>query len=144
MIKKEDCPCECHKPGLHFAHGGPCCGVEELGIDRFVITAPIMQGPFTGLLLETDEARPYAAAGPFALTYDSRELEIRRVHVDLHPYLEKIQAAYNKVAVMNLRPERITILKGEVAVHPQFEEHYMCPFCYPEMQRAVRSPKYEV
>lgn len=146
MKKKEDCQCMCHRPaidGVDYAmlHEDRCCEYEEIGIDRFVLTAPITQGMFSGMLLETDEARPFCTGDQagLSLVYDvDPRFPVHRLYVELHPYVDKIIAARNKIASMNLQPHRITILKGEVQVHPDFPDHSICPYCYPEMQKMHR------
>lgn len=139
MIKKEDCKCDCHTDE-RVGHMKPCCEIEELGIDRFVITAPFNTGPFAGMLLETDEGKPYGMGGWAQPSFDMEPgFSVSRVYVNLEPYLEAMRKAVNRVHLMRLQPERITILKGEVAAHPEFRFHYLCPFCYPEMERAKRS-----
>jgi hypothetical protein len=140
MIKKEDCKCDCHDPRKNIAHGHPCCGVEEFGVDRFVATILLTDGPFCGMQLETDEARAGFGNGPmwYNPCLDVCDLTVKRLHVNLEPFLTKIRSAMNRVHAKHMQPKRITILKGEVQAHPGFNDHYKCPFCYPEMKRAIR------
>lgn len=105
----------------------------------------VVPGRIQGYYLETDE---YTFGGsclggyhPFEMMLGpTGEAEPVRYSIDLMKYREEVYRAIQKVALMNLQVERITIIKGVVQAHPPTGYHWRCPFCYPEEEKLSWKP----
>ena len=118
----------------------------KLGTDRFVVSGAVPSGMFAGMAYETDEAAPYGYPStrdgmiweidmpppPSWLKYENRRYP-HRLYVNFETHRDALLKARNILLLDRLVPQRITILDGKVQMHPDWDEHWRCPFCHPEM-----------